>query len=232
MKSKIFVLFTFILILQPISIWADEPLPPPKDYFINSANGKYTAFFSVKDKKTIVYELVGKIKKEKQKIWEMDGWFRNTYLSNDGNNLIVAYEGANLLDNNYKTDQVMISFYDKGKLLKEIKLNQLIENPVPEKLEKTVSHYSWVETYGMNENQQFEVNTIKKKKFLFDIKTGNIIGGELYSSSNTFNDNQNTVSQNSANTKPTGTGKTNSCSAAVLGIAGIAVASSLLKSSR
>lgn len=242
MKSKISFLwcvaFINLVVFAAGTVRADEPLPPPSDYSIKSANGKYTAFFQVKENKTIVYE-VGKSsgKKNKIKLWEMDGWFRNTYLSNDGANLIVFYGGANLLELDYKPDEVMISFYDKGSLLNEVRLNQLLENPAPAALEKTVSHYRWVSTYGMNEKQIFEVTTTEKKKFEFDIKTGLPIGTPLYASSNgspaasptsQSNQNEQPNQTNSTNTNQTDTKKeTAGCQAAVLGIIGCAVLSSI-----
>jgi len=232
------------IIVFAVGAKADQPLPPPSDYSIRSANGKYKAFFQVKENKTTVYEIdKSSPKKNKIKFWEMDGWFRNTYLSNDGENLIVAYEGANLLSLNYKRDEVMISFYDKGNLLNQVRLNQLIQNPTPEKLEKTVSHYRWVDTYGLNEKQIFEVNTIEKKKFQFDIKTGLPIGMQLHTPSidsgkvsSTDSTNQNaqtnqTNQANSANSNQANTkNETGGCQAAVLGILSFAVLSSILSS--
>lgn len=189
--------------ILPLAAKADEPLPPPTDYSIFSANGKYTASFQVKEKKTSVYRIdKSSPQPQKIKLWEMDGWFRNTFLSNDGENLIVAYDGANLLALNYAPDKVMISFYRQGDLIKRVRLNQLIENPTPAKLRKTVSHYSWVETYGLNEKQFFEVNTIERKKFLFDIKTGLPIEGKLAAPSTEPADFSSTNSADSSTTAP------------------------------
>ena len=79
------------LVISATDARADEPLPPPADHWIYSANKKYSAFFSVKEKKTIVYQLVKPParRQKKFKIWEMEGWYRNAYLSNNGQNLIV-----------------------------------------------------------------------------------------------------------------------------------------------
>ena len=182
MKQFLYTLASISLIVVVLfsESYADDSLPPPSDYSIKSANGKFIVFFSVADKKTRVYEYFNKQKKKKNLIWEMDGWYRNTFLSNDGENLVIVYDGANLLDYDYKKDQIMISFYSKGKLLREIKLNQIIENPIPENLLETVSHYKWVDTYGINEKQLFEVNTIKNQTFKFNLKTGELIEGVLY----------------------------------------------------
>lgn len=246
MKSKLFILpvLAFVnLIVFTCAARADEPLPPPADYSINSANGKYTATFQVKENRTTVYAVdKSSRKKVKTKLWEMEGWFRNTYLSNDGANLIVFYDGANLLETDYKPDEVMISFYDKGNLLNEIRLNQLVKDPSPAALVKTVSHYRWVDTYGMNEKQIFEVNTIEKKRFEFDIKTGQPIGTPLYiASTDSKTDSANESANRNAPSNQTNAADPNQpetkkevkgCQAAILGIAACAVLSSFLTNQR
>lgn len=224
------------LVVLTINVIADEPLPPPTDYWTYSANKQYAAFFQVKEKRTTVYQIDKSARqKKKTKLWEMDGWYRNTYLSNDGDNLVVAYEGANLLNLNYQTDQVMISFYDKGNLLNQVRLDQLIENPTPDKLEKTVSHYRWVDSYGLNEKQLFEVNTVEKKKFLLDVKTGLPIGTQFSAPAANTNSNQapNSVdaSESPKQTNPSDTNtkkETAGCQTAVLSIISLAFLGSIL----
>jgi hypothetical protein len=166
----------------------------------------------------------------------MDGWYRNTYLSDDGENLVVVYDGANLLSLDYKPDEVMLKFYDKGILLNEVRLNQLIKNPIAENLEKTESHFRWVDTYGMNEKQVFEVNTIEKKKFLFDIKTGLLIEGLLYVPEVNANDPLAPYSRTVENeatpvNSSNGKGTTRGCQNAFLGIIGVTFLVSYLVSS-
>jgi hypothetical protein len=233
-KQLLFSVFLVISVLSLIvKVKADTPLPPPADYWISSQNNKFKAFFDVKNKTTLVYRIEKiKRKEKKEKIWQMEGWFRNTFLSNDGKNLVVAYNGANLLELDYKIDEVMISFYNEGNLLNQIRLNQLIENPLPEKLERTTSHFKWVSTYGINAEQMFEINTVAKKQFLFDLKTGLSIGADLYStdevsSQKTEKDNTNIVvdeSSNNSNKSPDINSKNqnkNNCQLAVFLITGI-----------
>jgi outer membrane lipoprotein-sorting protein len=229
------ILFFNILFLTG-SVRADEPLPPPADYSIFSANRKYSATFQVNEKKTTVYKLDTSSKKtNKIKMWEMDGWYRNSYLSDDGENLVIVYDGANLLSLDYKTDEVMLKFYDKGNLLNKVRLNQLIKTPMAENLEKTESHFRWVDTYGMNEKQAFEVNTVEKKKFLFDIKTGLPIEGTLYVPEVNANDplvpnSTNQVNQSSPVNSPKAKETTRSCQSAFLGIIGFTFLVSFLVS--
>lgn len=258
MRSKLFfparsIFLCLIVFAAVATAKADEPLPAPADHWVKSANGKYTAFFQVKENRTTVFEVVKSSRKNPPtKRWEMEGWFRNAYLSNDGANLIVFYNGANLLDLDFEPDEPMISFYERGKLLNQVRLNQLIKNPSPETLPKTVSHYRWVATYGLNEKQIFEVSTIEKKRFEFDIKTGLPIGTLLYAAAvepAPRGDSSYQAKRDSqTNSAPTGqNGQTNSadtnsktnaekeiggCRAAALGIVGCAVLSSILVGQR
>ncbi len=223
MKLKIIVNIAFIIIFlvnSHLITKADEPLPPPADYSISSQNNKFEAFFDVKNDFTFVYK-IEKVKRKvtKTKLWEMPGWYRNAFLSNDGENSIAVYDGANLLELDYKVNQVMISFYQQGKLLNEIRLNQLIKNPVPENLERTVSHYKWVSTHGLNNKQIFEVNTAAKKRFLFDIKTGLPSEGTLLYSADTKSGQAGTVKKSVEDS----TEKTNNCRFALFLAAGLAV---------
>ena len=213
MRFTAILLFLSVFLLGSIAVRADEPLPPPADYEKYSANHKFKAVFDAEDKTTIVYRVEKNGKKEKNtKLWEMAGWYRNTYLSNDGKNLVVVYDGANLLNLDYKTDEVMISFYGEGNLINQIHLDQLLENPEPKNLEKTVSHYKWVQSYGLNQKELFEVNTPEKKQFLFSLETGLPVNEQLFASQkkmetgneNSINEqvdnkNQNTVSGNTEN---------------------------------
>lgn len=101
----------------------------------------------------------------------MNGWHLNAYLSDNGRNLIVFYPGANLLNLGYKADDVMMTFYDRGKVLRQVRLNKIVPNSTPDIFRRTVSHYSWLESYGLV-GDKFIINTLNQKRLIFDIKTG------------------------------------------------------------
>ena len=148
---------------------ADEPLPPPTTRNVKSPSGRYVALSQIKPAKTTVYKLE---KGRKTQLWEMNGWFRNAFLCDDGRHLIAFYDGANLLNLEYRPDDVMMRFYERGKLLRAVRLNQIIAQPTPDKFRRTVSHYAWLESYGLNARHQFEIRTLRQKTLLFDPKTG------------------------------------------------------------
>lgn len=103
-------------------------------------------------------------------LWSMDGAFQVGWLSNDGEYFIAGYEGLNLLPLNYNKDQVMISFFKRGRLINQIGLDQLITDFT--KLQKTASGYRWAKYSGLNTCGDFAVETIEDRKMVFDVATG------------------------------------------------------------
>ena len=172
MKPK-YSLFSWLLLASALIVSnvvrADSPLPAPANHTVLSHNGKFQAEFDWKAKKTTVY--ARKNATRQAKVWQMNGWHLNAFLADNGRNLVVFYAGANLLNLDYRPDDVMIKFYDRGKLLRQVRLNQIIANPTPDKFRRTVSHYSWLESYG-TDGDKFILNTLQKKRLVFDIKTG------------------------------------------------------------
>jgi hypothetical protein len=169
------------LALLPVTVSADEPLEAPGNKTIYSLNRKYSAFLDYERKITTVYSVSKRGRTEQRtKLWEMPGWFRNASLADDGEHLVVAYEGSNLLDLNYKQDEVMLTFYRRGELINRVRLNELLEDARPSKLERTVSHYKWTESYGFDEHGRYVVNTVEKRQFIFDVDTGQPVNTKLF----------------------------------------------------
>ena len=171
MKTKLLLLSSLIAFnaLQfSHSTRADSPLPAPSNRRITSSNGKFVAWLDWKAQKTTVYSVQ---KSKKTKLWQMNGWHPNAYLADNGRNFIAFYPGANLLNLDYKPSDVMMTFYDRGKRLRQVRLNEIVPNPTPDKFRRTVSHYSWIESYGLV-GDKFVIDTLQKKTLAFDIQTG------------------------------------------------------------
>ena len=100
----------------------------------------------------------------------MPGWFRIAFISSDGEYLVTGYEGLDLLPLDYRKDEVMLAFYDRGKLLQQVRLSELIADF--SKLEKTASHYRWGKYLGLNDDDHLTVELIDKRWILFNAKTG------------------------------------------------------------
>src|SRR3989338_4557607 len=107
-------------------VWADGPLLPPEAKAVCSQNGFFCAVMDPEQKvTTVVRRRAGGVS---QPLWSMDGWFRVAFVSNDGEYLVTGYDGGNLLPLKYKKDQVMISFYDRGRLIGQVRLNEMISD--------------------------------------------------------------------------------------------------------
>jgi hypothetical protein len=151
--------------------WADEPLPPPQLKTICSKNGFFCAEMDPERNLTTVYRRrAGGVR---DLLWSMRGWFRVAALSGDGEYLVTGFDGLNLLPLDYKKDQVMLSFYDRGKLIRQVRLSEMISDF--SKLQKTVSHYQWGNYLGLNEDDHYVVELVDKRWLLFNVRTGQVI---------------------------------------------------------
>lgn len=106
----------------------------------------------------------------KEPLWSMKGWFRIAALSSDGEYLVTGFDGGNLLPIDYSKDQVMLSFFDRGRLIRQVRLSELVTDFST--LKKTVSHYEWGHYLGLNAQDHFTVELLDKRWILFDAKTG------------------------------------------------------------
>jgi len=91
-------------------------------------------------------------------------------LADDGDHFVTRFDGINLLPLDYRKDYVMLSFYRRGVLIREVHLNELIQDF--SKLRRTASHYYWGNYWGWNETGHYVVETLEGRKIAFDVKTG------------------------------------------------------------
>ena len=146
---------------------ADQPLPPPADHVICSANGVHCAVMDVAANRIQVVS-------DGQVTWQMAGWFRDAYVADDGAHMVVGYDGLNLLQMNYRPDTVMITFLRRGAIIHEVPIAALIDDF--ESLEETVSHFHWGMMLGIDETGQFIVQTVEDRRIAFDVTTGAVVG--------------------------------------------------------
>jgi hypothetical protein len=113
---------------------------------------------------------------EFDEIWRVEGWHASEgYLADDGQHFVRI--GTWPKDQEGHTD-LLIAFYDRGKLLKEYRVKDLIRKP--EVLENSVSHYQWrpeiqTKSNGLMDDKAFHLVLIDKTTYRFDITTGNIL---------------------------------------------------------
>lgn len=146
---------------------ADSPPQAPTLQKVFSANRKFYALVDPARKTTTVYQARGA---HPLKQWEMAGYFPVPALSDDGQYLVVAYANGNLLALDYRPDEVMFSFYDQGRLVRHVRLDELL--PDPARLTRTESHYLWAISFGFEKRHRFRVETVDHRVHTFDVATG------------------------------------------------------------
>ena len=148
--------------------FADRPKRAAATYRIYSRNHEYFADINAEIQRTVVYAVDRSGRPVP--LWEIPGWFRVAMLSNDGASLVTGYDGSNLLDQGFSPEDIMLTFYHRGRLTTVIRLKELVADPG--KLPSTVSHWRWGEYLGFDEVNRFQVKTVEGKLLSFDPVTG------------------------------------------------------------
>ena len=158
----------FVLMTSALCILADEPLPKPVTYKQYSPNKMYVADVSL-ETKTITVSLVGQDKRTTE-VWRISGWFRWVFVANNGQYISIPYNGGNLLARDYKKDEERLRIIKQGKIVKIVKLNELISDYA--NLRRTVSHYDWGKYLGFNKDNEFILETVEHIWFFINPDTG------------------------------------------------------------
>jgi hypothetical protein len=70
--------------------------------------------------------------------------------------------------------QEAVSFYAKGKLLRQVSIGELVDDPT--KLPKSVSHFKWTKLTKLHDDaSQFEIITHDRNRILIDLATAKIV---------------------------------------------------------
>jgi len=116
---------------------------------------------------------------ELQELWRMEGSYHyEAYISNDES--LPRWSWSVWGDDTEKYSDQAIAFYDRGKLLKDYRVNELIKDVT--KLEHSVSHYSWrpekqtqPTSFGPFWKQtSFHLVMVDKTAYNFETATGKI----------------------------------------------------------
>ncbi len=105
--------------------------------------------------------------------WQMKGYFELLGLADDGEHLVAGARGVYPLPLDFKKNQVMISFFETGRLVGQVRLDQLIRDF--SKVEKVPSGYRWGRYLGLNRAGYFVVETVEGNKIPFDVRTGRAV---------------------------------------------------------
>jgi hypothetical protein len=150
------------------SVTAAADRPPRAIDRAESNSGKFFARLDVVNGKTAVYRKVPGARDEP--LWEMPGYHNIAFLSDNPDYFVTAYQGGCLLSHAYRRDEEMLFFYRRGRLIRSVKLNELIRSP--EKLRRTASHLRWCESMRLIGPERFRLRTADGQEHIFDITTG------------------------------------------------------------
>ena len=106
-------------------------------------------------------------------IWRMPGWFRIAALSNDGDHLVIGYGGGELIPLDFDRTFIILYFYERGELIREVPLGELIGDLAS--LQRTASHYFWGNFLGFDAHGHYLVATVEGRVFAFDVATGQTV---------------------------------------------------------
>ncbi|MBE9555645.1 MAG: hypothetical protein IMF08_02215 [Proteobacteria bacterium] len=156
----------FLLALLPtIPANADEPMMPPSVWETCSPSGEYCARLDPVENSILAY----KPGVETIVLWRAEGWSSVAALADDGEHLVLGYEGMNLIPVDHEPDMEMLIFYRRGMVFQRIALSVLIDSAA---LQRTVSHWYWGDYLGLDANGHYAVHTADGKEFRFDMTTG------------------------------------------------------------
>jgi len=138
---------------------------------VASANKRYFAVLGSDQQSTVVFKRLSR--KKREKLWEAPVWSPATYLADDGDHLVIGYEGGNLLSHQYRFDQVMVSFYRRETLIRSVSLNEIILDR--RHLEASDSGVQWGFFVGLIGPTKFALDTVERRRLIFDIATGKLL---------------------------------------------------------
>mgnify|MGYP003386153446 CR=1 FL=1 len=139
----------FILIFTAAIAHADTPLPKATSYRTCDTFINFCAYSEV-NKNTTVYAVNGKF--NIKELYQIPGWHRSIFISQTGKYVAIGYSGLNLVNRDVTDQEVMLTVYENGKLVKAYTLGQLLHTM--DSLKPTSSHYHWgsimqIDDYGV-----------------------------------------------------------------------------------
>lgn len=147
---------------------ADEPQLPPTTRTISSRSKGCSALSDAEARITTAFRTGPDGRKAK--IWTVPGWHGVAALSADCDYLVTGYDGMNLIPLDFDRGLVMLTFYRRGALIRQIRLDQLVRDL--SKLRRTASHFHWGNYLELESDHLFRVETVDRGVLLFDMRTG------------------------------------------------------------
>lgn len=111
-----------------------------------------------------------------QALWTLPRWHRVLFIADDGRHLITGYNGVNLVPRARPEQTVVAEFWRDGTLLESYTLRELGYSA--DRLEPTVSHYSWGHYVGLGSDGLFRLRMVDAAVLVFDPTSGTLVRRE------------------------------------------------------
>jgi hypothetical protein len=154
-----------IILLLAMPAFADEPMLPPSLWETCSRSGAHCATLDP-DANRITVRRTGEAG---EVLWSADGWSRVAALADDGEHLVLGYEGMNLIPVDYDKDMAMLTFYRRGSVIAVVRLRDIAGWL---NLRRTASHYYWGDYLGLDADGYYVVRVSRGGEIRFDMTTG------------------------------------------------------------
>lgn len=148
--------------------YADTPLRPPEKYVAHSPGKTIEAESDPAPNQTTVYRVAPD--GTRTRLWAMPGWFRAIYPADDGEHLVLGFDGLNLLPGNAADELIVVRFVRRGEIVASLTLHDVV--PDRSILRRTASHLAWREGEGIDADGHFVVITMDGVKHHYDLATG------------------------------------------------------------
>jgi|GEM_PF-748743 len=146
---------------------ADAPLPPPAPHTARSPSKAVEAESDPVTGLTTVFRVVGGTR---EKAWSMPGWYRALHVADDGEHLVLGFDGLNLLPRNAPDTLVVLRFVRRGEVVAVRTVRDVVRDRAL--LRPIASHLLWRNGEGFDAEGRFVVETTDGARQVFDVATG------------------------------------------------------------
>lgn len=162
--STLRIIFALAL-LPAAAARADSPLPPASKNIVCSASSATCVESNPQINTTKVF-----VRESGRELWSIADWHRWMFLSDDGQSLVVGYDGGNLVPPSSDLNLEVLYFYEEGRLVCKVRVADLYKSR--DELRKTTSHLEWVESIRVNNKQQLVLQLVTGKVLALSMRTG------------------------------------------------------------
>ena len=145
---------------------------------IYAPNGKYYAHADLAGDKTTVFGTVwqGKVGRRFE-LWSMEGCAEMLGLSGDGDRLVLGSKGEDRAIRGDDPDQVILTFVDRGELIREVRLGEVATDMRKMQDADTAAVWGWYKR--LNGAGHYVIEAADGMPILFEVETGERIGMRL-----------------------------------------------------